>query len=159
MKLMLEEWITGELSIPSQETNGLPLCPYAQQAWVNDEVRVTWQDIPLWKDVFNEVDKFDDSHKVVICAREESEQTYEELEHYCFALNAMFAHQGRDIWLLAFLAGDYTMIFIQRLSHLDSAAAWLEKLGYYKNYDSEDYNRLIAARRSWRKYDEEKTYA
>jgi len=154
----IEAWILNELSIPSAETNNIPLCPYAKKAWLSNEVKVVWQsDLDLWKTVFSEVDMFDDSFKVVICAVDEWNQTYEETENYCFALNARFAHEGKDIWLLAF-EGDYTMIFIQRLSHLDNAAAWLEKMGYYKQYDPSDYEKLIADRRDWRKYDE-KTYA
>lgn len=158
MKDLLEDWIFNELSSPNEETNSLPLCPYAKKAWVNDEVKVTWQDGDLWKQVFTEVDKFDDTYKVVICAVEDSEQTYSELENFCFALNARFAHEGKDIWLLSF-EGEYKMIFVQRLSHLDSAAEWLERLGYYTNYSQEDYKKLIADRRTWRRYNEEKTYA
>jgi len=158
VKELLEDWILNELSIPSEETNGLPLCPYAKKAWLNNEVRLVWQDEDLWKRVFTEIDNFDDTYKVVICGIEDSEQTYEELESFCFALNARFAHEGKDIWLLSF-EGDYTMVFIQRLSHLDRAAAWLERKGYYNNYSQEDYKKLIADRRTWRRYNEEKIYA
>ena len=156
---VIENWILDEVSVPNADTNNIPLCPYAKKAWFKNDVKVVWQnDTDLWKTVFSEVDKFDDTFKVVICGIDHWVQTYEEMENFCFALNARFAHEGKDIWLLAF-EGEYTMIFIQRLSHLDDAAAWLEKMGYYNAYDPNDYQKLIANRRNWRLYDEEKAYA
>ena len=49
----IEDWILNEVSIPSAETNNIPLCPYAKKAWLSNEVKVVWQsDLDLWKTVF-----------------------------------------------------------------------------------------------------------
>jgi len=64
-------------------------------------------------------------------------------------LNKFFTFAGIDIWLLAHLR-EHAIVFIQRWSELENAAAKLEKLGYYTNYDKEDYERHILARRERR---------
>ena len=42
---------------------------------------------------------------------------------------------------------EQAVVFVQRWSELENAAAKLEKLGYYKNYDPDDYKRHILTRR------------
>ena len=145
---VLQDWINDELSTPNKETNNLPLCPYAKKAWEKNEVFViTTED--LWKNVYDSIQVFDDSYKVIICVCEEHNQSYEELESACIALNGLLAEQGKDIWLLSFM-DKYAMVFVQRLSDLDDASRVLAASGYYDNYGREDYLKLIVDRAKWR---------
>ena len=144
----IEEWVEA-LSEPDLGVNGAPLCPYAKNAWNKGQVDVQI-DQDLWGLVTREVDKFDGTYRVVMCVGEESNQDYFEVEAACNALNNWFALKGLDIWLLSYQE-DKTVVFIQRLSDLDDAADTLHKLGYYENYDADDYQRLIQQRRKLRR--------
>ena len=79
----------------------------------------------------------------------EYEQDYEHLEQECMALNRFFTSTDIDVWLLAYLK-DQAIVFVQRWTELENAAAKLEKLGYYTNYDRDDYQNHILARRKRR---------
>jgi|TARA_R100000149_G_scaffold59791_2_gene28794 hypothetical protein len=148
----IEEWIET-LSVPDTERNDVPLCPYAKQAWRRGQVKVVHtQD--LWNDVFLQVEEFNDTYKVVMCVQSDPEQDYFELEASCLSLNKWFARNSMDIWLLSYQE-DEAIVFIQRLSHLDDAADALHKLGYYDNYDAEDYQRLIKQRTMLRRRNED----
>lgn len=148
MLSFLDDWINNELSTPNKETANLPLCPYAKNAWDGGRVDVSASS-DLWADVYATIKTFDDSYKVVICCSEEHNQTYEELEAACIALNGWLAEQGKDIWLLSFM-DNCAMVFVQRLSDLDDASRILATSGYYDNYAREDYVKLIVDRAKWR---------
>ena len=66
------------------------------------------------------------------------------------ALNNFFTLTDIDIWLLSFLRETEAVVFVQRWSELENAAAKLEKLGYYKNYEPDEYERHILARKNRR---------
>lgn len=139
----VESWI-HTLSDTSPETNGVAKCPFAKKAWDNNQVKVVYnQDI--WGAVAKECDSIGE-YRVVLCIQESPDREYEELEAGCDALNRLFAHTGRDIWLLSYQR-DKAVVFIQSRADLNSASEALEKLGYYKNYTEEDFNRMILYRR------------
>jgi len=142
----VKEWI-AELSVPDGKT-GVPLCPFAKKAWDSGLVKVVNTNA-LWDTVHQEVKSFG-TYKVVMCVQDDPQQGYEELEARCDALNNWFVFVGMDIWLLSYQK-DKTIVFVQPLSDLDSAAVALEKLGYYAGYSPEDYDRLIQKRRILRK--------
>ena len=71
---------------------------------------------------------------------------YATLEEECMALNRFFSESKLDLWLLSYM-GEEAVVFVQRWSELENAAAKLEKLGYYKNYNPDDYKRHILMRR------------
>ena len=80
-------------------------------------------------------------------------------------LNSPSGNIVNDIWLIPFhpnadkdaspikgfddtnyeplLDYDFTMVFIQRLSQLNEASYFLEKKGYYKEWDKEDLTELL----------------
>jgi len=78
------------------------------------------------------------------------DKSYQSLEDGCMALNNFFTLAGIDIWLLSFLRETEAVVFVQRWSELENAAAKLEKLGYYTNYEPDDYERHILARKNRR---------
>jgi len=142
----IQRWV-NELATPS-DTTGLAKCPFAKKAWDQGSVKVV-ESQNLWDVVHREIQTFGE-HRVVLCIQKKPDQRYEELEAACLALNRWFAFTGKDMWLLSYQT-DKTIVFIQALSELDVASTALEKLGYYKDYCPEDYDRLIGQRRFLRK--------
>lgn len=150
MKREIQNWIKnwiGDLSKIDKRI-GVALCPFASKAWDQGAVNVIHTD-DLWESVHKEVKSFG-KHKVVLCMQNDMSQDYEDLELECAALNRWFSFNNMDIWLLSSYK-DYAIVFIQRLSELDSASAALEKLGYYEGYEKADYDRLVMQRRNLHK--------
>ena len=148
----INQWIGSwveTLSSAEEGLNGIPLCPFAKQAWHKGQVDVQI-DQDLWDLVCREMEKFDGTHKVVMCVQEEPEQNYFELEAGCNALNRWLSYKGKDLWLLSYQE-DRAIVFIQTLSDLDDAADTLHKLGYYELYDLDDYDRLVKQRSELRR--------
>ena len=147
MRKLIEEWVYNDLSVVDPDVGYAP-CPFARKALKEGKLLVieciSKED--LWRTVAKKCKKFKKKHSVIICLEEEPSQTYEEVEAACVAMNEWFAANKKDLWLLAFQT-DFTMVFIQRLSELDDASRILEKTGYYKTYDKEDYINLILNRR------------
>tara|TARA_R110000824_G_scaffold235014_6_gene423757 strand:+ start:587 stop:1042 length:456 start_codon:yes stop_codon:yes gene_type:complete len=137
----------NDLSVVDPDLGFAP-CPYAKKAFKEEKLKVvecvSRQD--LWETIAAQCKNFSDKHSIIICLEEEPSQTYEEVEAACVAMNEWFAYNKIDLWLLAFQT-NFTMVFIQRLSELDEASQKLEKMGYYQNYDTEDYVNLILNRR------------
>lgn len=142
---MIREW-AQELAKPTKFNNGVSSCPFALPAVDAGEVR-TLESSNLWLDVLSESLSFEDLYqKVLMIFGPEYQGDYAELEARCMSLNDVFAASGIDVWLLAYMQED-VVVFVQRWSELEKAAAKLEKLGYYKNYEPDDYERHILARR------------
>ena len=147
--VLIREW-AEELSKPTVYNNGVAACPFALPAFENREVKILVTD-DLWLDVLQESSKFfNTGFKVTMIYDYEYGHDYERLEQDCMALNRFFTSAGIDIWLLAYLRQE-AIVFIQRWSELENAAAKLEKLVYYTNYKPQDYERHILARRHRRK--------
>ena len=152
---VLKNWIVSELSQPDKSVNGNALCPFAKNAWFANKVKVREEKDDLWDAVYEEIQRFDDTYQVAICASYTHKQSYDDLEASCFALNGWLATTGHNVWLLAFKEKKLSMVFIQRLTDIDNASAKLEALGYYSNYEDQDYQRLVKHRRDRRKCYEE----
>lgn len=142
MNRWIKSWILSLSKV--DKTSGVALCPFAKKALQQGAVKVVHTQT-LWDSVHNEVKNFGDS-KVVLCVQKDLDQDYAELETECAALNRWFAFNNMDIWLLSSYKKSF-IVFIQRLSELDSASVALEKLGYYAGYTKADYDRLILQRR------------
>lgn len=145
MKQWVEDWIADLAK--TDEGKKVALCPFAEKAWVQGAVNVVHTS-NLWESVHDAVKNFG-GHKVVMCIQEEQDQEYEQLELECAALNRWFAFNKMDIWLLS-SHREYSIVFVQRLSELDTASIALDKLGYYQGYEKDDYDRLILQRRTLR---------
>jgi len=142
---LIREW-AQELAKPTKFNNGVSSCPFALPAIDAGEVS-TMSSSNLWLDVLSESLGFDLlDQKVLMIFAPGYDGGYEELESRCMALNDVFAASGIDIWLLSYMHDD-VIVFVQRWSELEKAAAKLEKLGYYQNYEPDDYERHILARR------------
>jgi hypothetical protein len=143
---LIREW-AKDLAKPTDYNNGVPACPFAlpaiesgevttvfTQDWVEDTVRACRS--------FEELD-----YKVILIWDSTYNGSYEQLEAGCMRLNEILTEEEKDLWILCYL-GDEAIVFVQRWSELENAAAKLEKLGYYTNYDPQAYERLILGRRN-----------
>ena len=165
----IRKWSHEFLEKPSDKLNGLPPCPYAKQAWLEDKVIFS---INTGLDgLTEEIKKFDThDYDIVVWANEDlPEMAY--LDGWCDGVNEAMSIAGRDMHLMVFHpdydaeeagldflvdedATDeglvYCMVFVQRLSTLDDAALSLEKSGYYKHFPEEVYKSLVLDRRELR---------
>ena len=152
MNLIEEEirtWSAEVLEIPSDEFNGLPPCPYAKKAWVQDKVRMhvihNIEDcIKIKKDCPD-----DDSVDVVAWVGYEA-MSAEEFDQWLDDQNE--GHNGT--WVIGFHpdhpadealeefegngAPEYALILIQSLRHLSKASDRIFNKGYYNKYSQTD---------------------
>lgn len=146
---MITEWIQ-DLGEKDPQT-GLPLCPFAKPAYDAGRVKVvdvTGKEM-LWLEVLSWVPKVGTSYTtydVVVVYDKEYSSDYDSLEATTDQLNDLASAAGMNLWALSHLS-EAAVIFLQKLTDLDDAAAKLEKLGYYAHYTPADYERLIADRR------------
>lgn len=141
---MIREW-AQDLAKPTKFNNGVSSCPFALPAIDAGEVS-TLISSNLWLDVLSKSLEFETlGQKVLMIFAPTYEDGYEKLESQCMALNDVFSASNLDVWLLAGKRDD-VVVFVQRWSDLEKAAAKLKKLGYYANYEPDDYERHILAR-------------
>jgi len=146
--VLIRDW-AEELAKPTEYNNGVAACPFALPAIEAGEVNMIFTE-DLWADVLRVCKSFDElDFKVNLIWDHFFEGSYEQLEAGCMKLNEALTEMEEDIWLLCYL-GDDAIVFVQRWSELENAAAKLEKLGYYTNYNPQEYERLILGRRNRR---------
>lgn len=165
----IRNWSNKFLEVPNVNLNGLPPCPYARQAWIDDKVSFS---IDTGLDgLVHEVAIFDShDYDIIVWANQElPDMQY--LDGYCDGINEAMSIAGKDMHLMVFhpdydahdagldflveeaVTDDslvYCMVFIQRLSTLDDAALSLEKSGYYKHFPDDVYESLVLDRRKLR---------
>ena len=167
----IRDWSANFLEVPNEKLNGLPPCPYAKQAWLDDKVAFSIN--TGLEGLAQTVKEFDlHGYDIVVWASEEVfDIAY--LDGYCDGINEAMSIAGVDMHLmifhpefdakdagLEFLIEEednsseeeivYCMVFVQRLSTLDDAALSLEKSGYYKHFPTDVFESLVLDRRRLR---------
>ena len=143
----IKRWIQYVLNVPSDHFNGLPPCPYAMSAWVNNDVKIIFgsQD-----DVLKVCDEWETQESSIVIVV--IDETQKELSGWCEEQNDDLAHE--NLTLMSFVPDDaidtgqpeeemtnweplteeeYSMVFVQELTDLETASAHLMSKGYYKN--------------------------
>ena len=165
----IRKWSHEFLEIPSDKLNGLPPCPYAKQAWLDNKVVFS---INTGIDgLAKEVADFDNHKYDIVIWASEYLLDMEYLDGWCDGVNEAMSIAGQDMHLmvfhpdydakeagLEFLIEDdvtddelvYCMVFVQRLSLLDDASLSLEKSGYYQHFPKDTYESLVVERRRLR---------
>jgi len=165
----IRKWSHDFLEVPNDKLNGLPPCPYARKAWVDNQVKFSIN--TGLEGLTEEVKNFEThNYDIVVWASEELPDI-EYLDGICDGMNEALSIASIDMHLMVFHpdfdasdAGldfleedgitssqlEYCMVFIQRLSILDDAALSLEKSGYYKHFPEDTYNALVLDRRRLR---------
>ena len=149
----IRQWSEQVLEIPSEEFNGLPPCPYAKKAWIQDKVRM--HVIYNIKDCLRIKKECPDDDTVdVVAWRGYEKMSADEFDQWLDEQNE--DHNG--IWIIGFHpdhpadealeefegngAPEYGLILIQSLRHLAKSSKAIFKRGYYNNYTKPDINHI-----------------
>jgi hypothetical protein len=162
------EWSAVALETPNPHFNGLPPCPYAKQAWLDQRVAILFKYEDSYQVLYSCISQFDDKFDLVIIVDLANDKEPEAFHSYWEGLNKFIAEGvfiDKDIWVMGFHPEDepsefvdeieftpnndtlYSLIFVQRLSKLQEAADKLNKKGYYDAYDGQYNAREIYALR------------
>ena len=165
----IRKWSHEFLEIPNAKLNGLPPCPYAKQAWLDNKVAFSIN--TGLQGLLKEVNDFEYHDYDIVVWASEYLPDMEYLDGFCDGVNETLSLVGLDMHLmvfhpdygaeeagLEFLLDDdvtdesleYCMVFVQKLSLLDDAALSLEKSGYYQHFPDEIYQSLVIDRRRLR---------
>jgi hypothetical protein len=171
----IRNWSANFLEVPNAKLNGLPPCPYAKQAWLED--KVTFSINTGLDGLVEEVQQFESHDSDIVVWASEYLPVMEYLDGFCDGINEALSVSGIDLHLMQFHpdygadeAGldfllqqgvsdpdlEYCMVFVQKLSLLDDAALSLEKSDYYTNFPTDTYEALVLDRRRLRNGNEEK---
>jgi len=165
----IRNWSHNFLEVPNAKLNGLPPCPYAKQAWLDN--KVTFNINTGLDALVDAVHQFESHDYDIVVWASEYMPDMEYLNGFCDGMNEALSIQGIDLHLMQFHpdygadeAGldfllqegvsdpnlEYCMVFVQRLSVLDDASLSLEKSNYYKNFPEDVYQSLVIDRRRLR---------
>ena len=165
----IRNWSHNFLEVPNEKLNGLPPCPYAKQAWLDN--KVTFSINTGLDGLVDAVHQFESHDYDIVVWASEYMPDMEYLNGFCDGMNVGLSIQGIDLHLMQFHpdysadeAGldfllqegvtdpdlEYCMVFVQKLSLLDDAALSLEKSGYYRSFPEDTYEALVLDRRSLR---------
>ncbi len=152
-------WSKTALEVANEHFNGLPPCPFAKKAWLDDKVGFCFKYENHWQDLFSLISQWDDSKDVIILI-DFCFLPLNEMDRYLNLLNKAISDGifiNKDMFLMGFHPDDddnelleeadfdstidvpYAMIFLQRLSKLQEASNTLRIKGYY-NYAENYYN-------------------
>jgi len=153
----IRSWSKEALEKINPSFNGMPACPYAESAWAEDKVAISFKNSQSYQDLTTIVSTWDDQKELVILVDLKYQPKREDFYDQINGLNEAIADGifiEKDIWLMAFHPDDnpeeivyghedlvsvidtsYAMIFVQRLSRLHESSEKLKKSGYYKNYE------------------------
>jgi len=165
----IRTWSREFLEVPNAKLNGLPPCPYAKQAWL--ENKVTFSINTGVAGLIKEVADFDRHNFDIVVWANAVLPDVQYLDGFCDGMNEALSVAGKDLHLMVFHpdydADDagldflvtedvtdsglvYCMVFVQKLSLLDDASQSLDKSGYYSHFPDDVYETLVLHRRRLR---------
>lgn len=151
----IRQWSQYALETPNEECGNLPVCAYANKAWGQETVGISFKYDPGYQSLYSLISTFEDKYEVIILVDLAYEEDPEKFHDYLVDLNEAISEKmfiDEDIWVMGFHPADetnetiddgsfepivqqeYAMIFVQRLKKLQESANKLQKLGYYKYY-------------------------
>lgn len=158
----IESWILNKLSKPSAVFNGLPACPYAKQAWIDNKVHCHFLDgtFPIQEWISAELENYTyhwpKGKEVVVLGFDPDSITSEELSNILDDRKDMLSKRGytaledhpnecEQVGDVILNQGSWGLVLLQETRKLAEARAWLEGKDYYKNWDSE-YKQSVVSR-------------
>ena len=154
-KNFLQDWILNFLSSPNQVFGGLPPCPYAKRAYLDNRVQIVETNNYLL-DITTCIDTWTNNFDVVIfvCSDTVDPNTFLQDTEY---LNKIFLSKDfvilddhkdilEEVQGVKLNNGKYNLLLVQRRSLLNDAAKKLENTDYYKNWPKDYYDDVV----SWR---------
>ena len=167
----LRDWSRHVLEVPSLHLKGLPPCPYAKKAWLDNKVEVieVATDDVVGYAIKNAYKVLSENKELIVTASYELPDALA-LQKSIDAINMLGAKQ--DLYFMCFhpdygaedadldflyetdwqssIEQDYCMVFVQRLSNVDDKSRVLEKQGYYEAFPKDEYDLLVSNRRKLR---------
>lgn len=144
----LLDWVTNVLNVPSNTFSGLPACPYAMNAVIDNSVKILQPPI----DMIEVTIQLNYGKEVVIYWFEPDEISPCELETKCKSINrcypeliALDDHPSaiEKVENVLLNQGTWALILIQKRQKLETARKKLSKLGYYKNWTPEYLDEVL----------------
>lgn len=157
------KWIREFVEKPNALLNNWPPCPYAKEARLKNKVRICMTSLENLEQTFSEEVLLLESsnHEVSVVALNKGVlMSVTEAKELIHALRHKWS--ARDIYILmdhpeikevtrglCMNQGTYQIFFLQRLSSLKKAEGELEKAGYYSDWDSDYYQRVVQSRKAF----------
>lgn len=139
-----------------------PVCPYAKKTWQEKKVDVVLSDCIYWSDLITISQDFpEDKHVVIYCDLNMDMDVFH-FDSRIAMLNAFL--NPNNLYVMGFhqdhaekevvvqehfephFEESYNMLFMQRLDKLNKASERLEKIGYYNNWNQEDFQNILKRR-------------
>lgn len=152
----LQDWILNFLSKPHEVFGGLPPCPFAKNAYLENRVQFLQADnyveaahecIQTWSDnieVVVIVAPLDVPPDIFSDQTAQLNNMYKDKDFVLLEDHVQSIEKVQDVILNN---GRYNILLIQRASILNRAAGSLQNTKYYKNWSQEYYDEVVA----WRK--------
>jgi len=151
-KEYLTAWASDVLSVPHELLNGMPICPFARRAILDNQVKFI-RTSDYVTDITTELTVWDDSvHAMLFVCDDDAEPV--QFAADVLELNAKFL--PHDLVLLEdhvnieepfhgikFNNGKYNIVIVQRLHSINDASRSLERSGYYINWNDALYDEVV----------------
>lgn len=158
----INDWIMNVLSKGSKVFNGLPACPYAKQAWLDNKVHCHYLDgtFPIQEWISAELENYTyhwpKGKEVVVLGFDPLSILPFQLSEIIDQKTPMLSKRGytaledhpferEEVSGVHLNQGTWGLVLLQETQKLAEARAWLEGKDYYKNWDPE-YKQDVQAR-------------
>lgn len=162
----LRDWSEKILEVPADTFGGLPPCPFARKAWMDENVMVhVTQDISSVVEIKACFPPTEDLMHI-IALTDYDDMTADEFDQWIEDQNK--AHFG--VWIMGFHpdadvdpltpeyeglgVDDYAIIVMQSLDHLVSASEILRRTPYYANFPADDMAYINKRKETFNAWDE-----
>jgi len=157
----LHHWIETFLSVPHPNFGGLPPCPFSRKAWNENRVAIApFTCDNLENTAIAVAERWGDDLDVFILADSDTVSDPQHLDRRVRDLNQILA--PFDLVALADCPRNpattlshtdtgnrrYTLVLLQKLSHLQAASDRLRETDYYNNWSEADFENIV----NWRSH-------
>jgi hypothetical protein len=170
IKSELRLWAKKYLTPNSPHFNGMPACPFAENALERDHVEIRIGFGWSYSSIMDTARRFPQTKSIVIHAEVNPEKSSADFHKDLNDINPQLAKS--NLWLIGFHPDDpdpdfaddddftplvdepYAMVFVQRLTELDDASRQLEAQRYYKGASSKEVKHLYQRRQAREEYED-----
>jgi len=139
-----------------------PVCPFAKKTWETEKVDIILSECIYWTDLADIGLDFPKDKDVVIYCDINMDMDVFHFDSRISMLNSFL--NPINLWVMGFhqdhdekdvviqehfephFDESYNMLFMQRLDELNKASERLEKIGYYNNWNQEDFQNILNRR-------------
>jgi len=151
-KEYLTKWVEEVLSVPHELLNGLPVCPFARHAIIENKVEF-FRTSNYVKDIADKLDNWDDSIHALVFVCDDNVDPKQfivdvkklNLKYLDENLVLLEDHTKIDepFHGIKFNNGKYNIVIAQRLKSINEASKHLARKGYYINWSDDMYDSVV----------------